>query len=125
MDFYKRVGLVCGQIPYGKVATYGQIALLCQKPQNARQVGYALNKKGAGGEYAHRVVNGRGILSGAGAFGEGGEQGRRLMAEGVKVFGGNSKEKGNEQWVELEEYGWKTAMEDALWFVDQFKRLEI
>ena len=51
------------QIPAGKVATYGQIALLCGKPGNSRQVGYAL-KKGLAGEDvpAHRVVNAAGIL---------------------------------------------------------------
>ena len=39
MDFYKRMEKVCHIIPYGKVATYGQIAMLCGKPRNARQVG--------------------------------------------------------------------------------------
>ena len=41
MDFYKRVGITVRTVPEGKVATYGQIALLCGKPKNARQVGYA------------------------------------------------------------------------------------
>ena len=27
-DFYKRAAIVCRAIPYGKAATYGQIALL-------------------------------------------------------------------------------------------------
>ena len=44
MDFYQRARIVCANIPEGRVATYGQIALLCGKPKNARQVGYALNK---------------------------------------------------------------------------------
>lgn len=66
MDIYRRIGLVCSRIPRGRVATYGQIALLCGKPGNSRQVGYAL-KKGLAGEDvpAHRVVNAAGILSGA------------------------------------------------------------
>ena len=69
MDFYKRARIVCLAIPYGKAATYGQIALLCGKPKNARQVGYALNRGRLGeGIPAHRVVNARGILSGAAAF---------------------------------------------------------
>ena len=29
MDFYRRMEKVCERIPYGKAATYGQIALLC------------------------------------------------------------------------------------------------
>lgn len=58
MDIYRRIGLACSRIPRGRVATYGQIALLCGKPGNSRQVGYAL-KKGLAGEDvpAHRVVN--------------------------------------------------------------------
>ena len=39
MTFYERIGLVCRSIPWGRVATYGQIALLCGKPQCPRQVG--------------------------------------------------------------------------------------
>ena len=68
-DFYRRAAIVCRRIPYGKTATYGQIALLCGKPRNARQVGYALNRGRLGdGIPAHRVVNSRGILSGVAAF---------------------------------------------------------
>ena len=53
-------------IPKGKVATYGQIALLCGKPKNSRQVGYGLKKNLAGEDVpAYRVVNGKGELSGA------------------------------------------------------------
>lgn len=35
-DFYKRAAIVCRAIPYGKAATYGQIAMLCGRPRNAR-----------------------------------------------------------------------------------------
>ena len=57
-NFYKRMTLVCSKIPYGKAATYGQIALLCGMPKNSRQVGYAL-RTGKAGEHvpAHRIVN--------------------------------------------------------------------
>ena len=34
-------------IPEGRVATYGQIAALAERPRNARQVGYALARLGA------------------------------------------------------------------------------
>ena len=113
MDFYKRVASVCRQIPYGKVATYGQIALLCQKPRNARQVGYALNKKITGDIPAHRVVNHQGILSGAAAFKNEQEQKRRLEEEGVKVDQG--------QQVDLRVYGWKNTLDDALLLEALFK----
>ena len=39
MTFYEKMRLVCLRIPRGKVATYGQIAMLCGKPRNSRQVG--------------------------------------------------------------------------------------
>ena len=85
-DFYQRAAIVCRAIPYGNAATYGQIALLCGKPKNARQVGYALNRGRLGdGIPAHRVVNSRGILSGAAAFETDDMQRRLLEAEGVET----------------------------------------
>ena len=68
MDFYKRLGIVCRAIPKGKVITYGQAALLCGFPKNARQVGYGLKKELAGEVPAYKVVNSKGILSGAASF---------------------------------------------------------
>lgn len=117
MDFYKRARIVCLAIPYGKVATYGQIALLCGKPKNARQVGYALNRGRLGeGIPAHRVVNARGILSGAAAF-ETEDMQRSLMeAEGIQV------EWTAEGWqVDLKRSGWKNTMEEALGFLEIFE----
>ena len=83
-NFYQRMALVCERIPRGRVATYGQIALLCGKPKNARQVGYG----------------------GAQAFEKADTQRKRLRAEGVQVS--------REQRVDLEKYGWKHTLEDAL-----------
>ena len=69
MTFYEKMRLVCLRIPRGKVATYGQIAMLCGKPRNSRQVGYGLRENLAGEDIpAFRVVNGRGELSGAQHF---------------------------------------------------------
>ena len=50
-------------IPEGRVATYGQIAALAERPRNARQVGYALARLGDDGVPWHRVVNARGEVS--------------------------------------------------------------
>ncbi|MDO5423622.1 MAG: MGMT family protein [Eubacteriales bacterium] len=106
MDFYKRVEMVCKEIPFGRVATYGQIALLCGKPANARQVGYALGHRLTRDDIpAHRVVNGQGYLSGAGAFAVSGLQAMLLEKEGVEVTDG--------QRVDLKKYGWKHTLEDA------------
>lgn len=109
MDFYQKVGLACRMIPCGKVATYGQIALLCGKPRNSRQVGYALNKGKAGKNIpAHRVVNHRGILSGASAFEMPDLQRILLEEEGIEVCITADGAR-----VDLKKYGWHNSIEDA------------
>ena len=113
MDFYQRVILVCRQIPEGKVASYGQIALLCGMPKNARQVGYGLNRRIQEGEVpAHRVVNGQGYLSGARAFAQPDLQKIMLEAEGVEV---------QENRVDLKRFGWHNTMEDAVRLRERFE----
>ena len=120
-DFYKRAAIVCRAIPYGKTATYGQIALLCGKPENARQVGYALNRGRLGeGIPAHRVVNARGILSGAAAFETADMQKRLLEKEGVTVqftpYGWQ---------VDRKKDGWYNTMDEAMRFQQIFESLGI
>ena len=118
MDIYRRIGIVCRNIPRGKVATYGQIALLCGKPKNSRQVGYGL-KMGLAGEGipAHRVVNSKGILSGALYFDTYDMQKMLLKNEGVAVVWTEEGFK-----VDLKVYGWKNTMEDALYLKSLFER---
>ena len=120
-DFYKRAAIVCLAIPYGKAATYGQIALLCGRPKNARQVGYALNRNRLGADIpAHRVVNARGILSGAAAFETADMQKMLLENEGVKVrFTPDGWQ------VDLKKDGWHNTMEDALRFLEIFQAQDI
>ena len=121
MDFYKRARIVCLAIPYGKAATYGQIALLCGKPKNARQVGYALNRERLGeGIPAHRVVNARGILSGAAAFETADMQKRLLEKEGVMVhFTPDGWQ------VDRKKDGWHNTMDEAMQFQQIFGSLGI
>ena len=55
--------MVC-QIPKGKVATYGTVALLAGNPRWARVVGYALHNNPAPGVIpCHRVVNREGKVA--------------------------------------------------------------
>ena len=109
MDFYKRMGLVCRRIPEGRVATYGQIALLCGRPNHARQVGHGLKLGLAGKDVpAHRVVNANGELSGAGYFEMPDLQKILLQEEGVEVAWTGKGWK-----VDLKTYGWKNTMEEA------------
>lgn len=116
MNFYQKVGIVCKQIPCGKIATYGQIALLCGKPRNSRQVGYVLRENLAGDDVpAHRVVNAKGELSGAVHFEFPGLQTILLREEGVEVHWN-----GRIWSVDLKKYGWKNTMEDAYFLKEQF-----
>ena len=108
-DFYERMNIVCNRIPEGTVATYGQIALLCGKPRNSRQVGYGLRQNLAGEVPAHRIVNSKGMLSGAGYFETWDLQKLLLEEEGVEVV------RTEEGWcVDLKRFQWKNTLEDAL-----------
>lgn len=42
MNFYEKIRIICLEILYGKAATYGQIAVLCGKAKNSRQVLHVL-----------------------------------------------------------------------------------
>lgn len=108
MDFYERMKLVCGRIPPGRVATYGQIALLCGRPNNFRQVGYGLKHGLAGDVPAHRVVNAKGLLSGAAYFETVDMQKLLLEDEGVEVC-----RTANGWQVDLAWFGWKNTLEEA------------
>src|SRR5262245_43000087 len=56
---------VVSRIPRGRVATYGQIALLAGLPGHARLVGYALSALDEHSRVPwHRVVNAAGEISG-------------------------------------------------------------
>lgn len=116
MNFYDKVGIVCRRIPEGKAASYGQIALLCGKPQNARQVGYGLRRGLCGEVPAHRVVNGKGQLSGAGHFETWDLQKMLLQDEGVEVLW-----TGDGWRVDLNVYGWKNTLKDALEIQNLFR----
>ena len=86
MNFYERVYEAVQRIPKGRVASYGQIALLCGNPKASRAVGYALHRNPMPGIVpCHRVVNREGRLAPEFAFGGPEEQRRLLEGEGVVV----------------------------------------
>lgn len=89
---------VVKQIPRGKVATYGQVALLAGNPRWARVVGYALHvNPDPENIKCHRVVNRNGEVSKAFAFGGENMQILLLREEGVEVTDGK---------VDLKIYQW-------------------
>ena len=93
----KRIYEAVKKIPKGHVATYGRIAEMAGEPKMAGAVGNALHKNPDPEHIpCFRVVNSKGELSGAFAFGGENEQARRLMADGVEVVNGK---------VDLKKYG--------------------
>ena len=84
---YERIYAVVRQIPYGRVATYGQIAALAGNPRWSRVVGYALH---VNPDPAHipcfRVVNRFGEVLSAFALGGENEQIALLQREGVRFL---------------------------------------
>lgn len=94
---YRKIYRVIARVPRGRVATYGQIAMLAGLPGRARQVGYALHALPDGSPVPwHRIVNARGTSSLPGAAGD--EQRRRLARERIAV-----DENGR---IDLGRYGW-------------------
>jgi methylated-DNA-protein-cysteine methyltransferase-like protein len=96
---FERIYEVVKQIPYGQVATYGQVARLAGNSRMARVVGDALH---ANPDPEHipcyRVVNRFGEVSGAFAFGGANRQIELLEAEGIRFRDGR---------IDLETYQWK------------------
>jgi O-6-methylguanine DNA methyltransferase len=85
-DFTSRVLTVVRRIPYGRVATYGEVAVLAGRPGAARAVGNIMRTCGRPDVPCHRVIAAGGRLGGYG----GSEVLKRqlLMSEGV-IFQGN------------------------------------
>jgi len=94
-----------GRIPYGKVATYGQIANLAGYPGRARQVGYALAGMPEEMDLPwHRVINAQGKISPRAHSQFDRLQYLLLEEEGI-VFQGAS--------IDLGRYGWKPEQEGS------------
>lgn len=86
MSFYDVVYQQVKKIPKGKVATYGQIAVLCGSPRASRAVGYALHfNPDPDNIPCYRVVNRFGRCAPAFAFGGIDVQANMLRADGIKV----------------------------------------
>ena len=94
-----------GRIPWGKVATYGQIATLAGYPGRARQVGYALAGMPEEMDLPwHRVINAQGKISPRAQTQFHQLQYLLLEEEGI-VF--------REVRIDLGRYGWKPEQEGS------------
>ena len=95
---FEQIYDIVRQIPRGKVATYGQVAMLAGNPHWSRVVGYALHVNPEPGVIpCHRVLNRLGEPSSAFTFGGINEQILLLEEEGVEFTDGK---------VDLEKYLW-------------------
>lgn len=109
-DRYQRIWSKVAEIPYGKVASYGQIAKLAGFERQARQVGYALHQLPDGKKIPwHRVINARGEIS----FPVDSEPYQRqrdlLLAEGIVFIGRR---------IDMKDFGWNgktTSLDEQLW----------
>lgn len=89
-------------IPCGKVTTYGDLAKMLGNKMWARSVGNALHDNPDGDKYpCYKVVNCKGKLSHAYAFGGIEVQKRRLEKDGIAVENGK---------VDLVRYGYHVGM---------------
>ena len=89
ISFFDKIYEIVAQIPPGRVATYGQIALLAGSPRAARQVGLP----------CHRVVNRLGELAPEHVFGDREFQRMLLVSEGVGFLADGR--------IDLAHYAWQ------------------
>ena len=83
----KRIYEAVKKIPWGKVATYAQVAAMAGNPKMCRAVGNALHKNPDPDNIpCYRVVNAKGELAGAFAFGGPDVQANLLRADGIEVI---------------------------------------
>ena len=97
---WTRIYEVVRKVPRGRVATYGQVAILAGLKGHARQVGYALHALPNGTTVPwHRVINAQGRVSPRAEPDFVTIQQQLLEAEGVEIGAGDR--------VSLRRYGWK------------------
>ncbi len=100
--FNESVYEIVARIPYGRVATFGQIARMIGRPRMARFVGYASNNKASWHLPWHRVVFKDGTMIGE-PFRD--MQYRTLKQEGVKFT--------RDKRVKMEDFQWQPESESA------------
>ena len=98
MSFYSKTSEIIKDVPYGKVATYGQIASLAGSPSSARQVSWILHSSSEKEKLPwHRIINSKGTISLKPGYGY--ELQKKLLQEEGIVF--NSRDS-----IDLNIYQW-------------------
>lgn len=99
-ELHRQILEVIALIPYGKVATYGQIAKLAGLPKHARLVGYVLKHLDKSSEIPwYRVINSQGKIS-VTRINQQGENMQQSLLEQEGIYLLNGK-------VNLEIFGWQ------------------
>jgi O-6-methylguanine DNA methyltransferase len=95
-SFKARVRSVVRRIPYGRVATYGDVAAAAGRPRAHRAVGNIMRTCNDSSIPCHRVIAAGGKLGGFGRdlF----AKRALLMAEGAVVTGGRIKDFAERRW---------------------------
>ena len=88
--FARRVVMVVGRIPAGRVATYGDVAAAAGKPRAARAVGNLMRTVKIPGLPYHRVVAAGGNIGGYGAYPQ--LKAGLLAAEGLTIVRGRIRQ---------------------------------
>ena len=102
MNTFEKIYQVVRKIPKGKVATYGQVALLAGNPHWSQVVGYALHVNPEPGVIpCHRVVNRFGKVSEGFAFGGKDIQRQMLEQEGIEFLPDGR--------IDMKKYLWNSA----------------
>ncbi len=106
--FRDRVITIVRMIPYGKVASYGQVALYAGLPRAAREVGWILNQSEGKEDLPWwRVINNKGLItiSGTKVADPRSLQRKLLEAEGIPV---------NDAFeIDMKQHRWKISNEQA------------
>ena len=105
-NFFADVYEVVKLIPYGRVTSYGAIALYLGTKSSARMVGWAMNQAHTQPQVpAHRVVNRNGMLTGKHHFQTPTLMQERLEQEGIRVE--------NDQVIDFDKHFWNPSTELA------------
>lgn len=99
-ELHRQILEVIALVPYGKVASYGQIAKLAGLPKHARLVGYVLKHLDKESQIPwYRVINSQGKISVTRMDEKGNNVQQDLLeAEGVYLLNGK---------VSLKKFGWQ------------------
>ena len=104
---YEKIWRTVSEVPFGRVASYGQIADLAGFPRQARLVGYALHKTPRDISIPwHRIINARGMISFPRGSGQYRQQQDLLALEGVELI--NHR-------IDLEKFRWRPSLDELLW----------